>query len=205
MARRSDHTRSELRALALQTAREIVAQEGQDALTTRRLAGAIGYTAGSLYLVFRNLDDLVLQLNGETLDQLHAVALATAGRHEDPREGLLALAREYIRFAFQNESLWSLVFTRTRPKDIPDWYEIKVSQSFDTVEALLRRLAPRRSNTEVRAAARAIWSGVHGTCVLGLADRLGTRRYTATDELATLLVTSFLDGFISPVAKPLEI
>ena len=44
MARRSDHTRDELRRMALDAARAIVEEDGLRGLSTRRLAKAIGYT-----------------------------------------------------------------------------------------------------------------------------------------------------------------
>lgn len=38
--------------MALEAARRIVREEGLGALTARRVAGAIGYSPGTLYLVF---------------------------------------------------------------------------------------------------------------------------------------------------------
>ena len=72
MARRSDHTREELRRMALDAARAIIESDGLRALSTRRLAKAIGYTPGTLYQLFEDLDDLIIEVNVETLDALHA-------------------------------------------------------------------------------------------------------------------------------------
>lgn len=44
MARRSDHSKEELKNLITQTAREIVQKDGFTALTARNLAQTIGYT-----------------------------------------------------------------------------------------------------------------------------------------------------------------
>lgn len=71
MARRSDHSRDELREMALTAAEQIVLENGYESLSARKVASAIGYTVGTLYLVFENLDDLVLQVNARTLDRLH--------------------------------------------------------------------------------------------------------------------------------------
>ena len=59
MARRSDHSREELREMALAATEEIIDQQGLAGLTARKVAAGIGYTVGTLYLVFRNLDDLI--------------------------------------------------------------------------------------------------------------------------------------------------
>ena len=71
MARRNDHSREELYQLALGAARDIAEAEGLRGLTARRIAAEIGYSVGTLYNVFVNLDDLIIHLNGSTLDQLY--------------------------------------------------------------------------------------------------------------------------------------
>jgi AcrR family transcriptional regulator len=81
MARRSDHTRDELHRLALDAARRITEREGLRGLRARQIARDIGYTIGTLYNLFEDLDDLILHLNGETLDALFATcSRAPAGK-----------------------------------------------------------------------------------------------------------------------------
>ncbi|MEZ5601737.1 MAG: helix-turn-helix domain-containing protein, partial [Candidatus Competibacteraceae bacterium] len=63
MGRRNEHTREELRQIALEAAEELVAAQGLSGLSTRKVAARIGYTVGSLYMIFRNLDDLIAQMN----------------------------------------------------------------------------------------------------------------------------------------------
>ena len=72
MARRSDHSREQLRRLALDSARQITAEEGLRGLKARRVAREIGYTIGTIYNVFEDLDDLIVQMNAETLGALYA-------------------------------------------------------------------------------------------------------------------------------------
>ena len=57
MARRSDHSREELYELALEKAGEIAEKEGLRGLTARGVAREIGYTIGTLYNIFEDLDD----------------------------------------------------------------------------------------------------------------------------------------------------
>ena len=156
--------------MALAAAKRIVAKQGYGALSTRKVAADIGYAVGSLYLVFKNLDDLILHVNGSTLDDLHNALEATAVRCRDPETCLLALAREYIQFAFTNRALWSLVFEHPAPQRRPTWYQDKVARMFEMVEGRLRGIAPERAPKDLKLAAHALWSGVHGVSVLGLAD-----------------------------------
>lgn len=201
MARRSEHTRPELHDLALKAAARIVAREGIAALTARRLATAIGYTVGSLYLIFRNLDDLVLQLNAQTLDDLHAQARAVGDKNSEPRERLLALAGAYVHFADEHRNLWRLVFEHRQPAKLPAWYPERVARIFALVEGALTELAPARRPAEVRQAARAVWGGVHGICVLAMTGRFDDSSEPAVNGMASLLVSNFLDGYVA-AARP---
>lgn len=195
MARRSDHTRDELRELALVAAERILAKEGPAGLTTRAVATQMGYTVGSLYLVFQNLDDLVLQLNGRTLEEMSAAlqaGLADCGRDEDC---LLALAQTYIRFAFAHEARWRLIFEHPMAGPAPEWFSALAARAFALAEERLLRLAPHRNRDAAHQAALALWSGVHGVCVLGLTRRLDTTGVDSVQALAASLITNYLAGY----------
>ena len=98
MARRSDHSREELHALALTAARRIVEAEGLRGLGARRVAREIGYTIGTIYNIFEDFDDLIDQMNSQTLDQLHQVCGRLEGEDE-PATRLRRLADRYVGFS----------------------------------------------------------------------------------------------------------
>jgi len=106
MARRSDHTSDELTALILAAARRIVCDDGIDALTARKIANAAGYTVGTIYQHFGNMDDLVHRMNGETLRLLYEECsrIPQAGT---PRDRLFDLAKAFMRFGEENKILTS--------------------------------------------------------------------------------------------------
>jgi len=198
MGRRSKqegHSPDEIREMALAAAKRIVAKQGYGALSTRKVAAAIGYAVGSLYLVVRNLDDLIMQVNGSTLDDLYQGLQAASARDKNPETSLLRLANEYIEFAFTNRSLWSLVFEHPTTQRSPAWFQEKVTRMFALVEVRLKDIAPKRPTHEQRLAAHALWSGVHGVTVLGLADRLDEAGVVAAQKIAASLVTHYLIGF----------
>ena len=68
MPRRKDHTRKELTALAIEGGRKIVIEKGPGALTARSVAKEIGYTAGTLYNLFANIDELTAAINIGSMD-----------------------------------------------------------------------------------------------------------------------------------------
>lgn len=194
MGRRSDHTRDELHDLALSEAQAIVVSQGLSGLSARKVAAGIGYTVGSLYLVFKNLDDLVLQLNERTVDELFHRAQQAVSGASGPRAAVFALGDVYIEFALNQRNRWLAVF-EYRAGQVRPQLQDKVHQLFVLVEEQLRRLAPGRSDAEVRMAAQALWSGVHGVCILALSDKLNTVSSFPVKEVTRNLLTMYLRSF----------
>ena len=197
MARRSDHSREELRELALSAAEHIVVEQGYDGLSARKVAAAIGYTVGTLYLVFENIDDLILHINARTLDRLHAQMKRLAAGSADSRDYLVQLGQVYIRFADEDPHRWAMVFEHRLPEDrtLPAWYQEKVTRMFALVEEGLKPLAGAHSQQEITEAARAIWGGVHGICILALSDTLGVAGVDSVQRLTESLIGNYLKGF----------
>jgi AcrR family transcriptional regulator len=197
MARRSDHSREEIREMALQAAEEIVVDKGFEGLSARKVAASIGYTVGTLYLVFENIDDLILKVNARTLDRLYARLAETRAGARDGRDWLLQLGEVYIRFADEDPHRWSMIFEHrlSEGRDLPDWYQEKIERMFATVEEALTPLAGGRPRKEIAQAARVIWGGVHGICILALGDRLGVAGVDSVQDLTESLISNYLTGF----------
>ena len=197
MARRNDHSREEIRQMALAAAEAIVAAEGYKGLSTRKVATAIGYAAGTLYLVFESQEDLVLQLNGRTLDALHEWLRARRVDRGEALDSLLALAGAYIDFAETETARWNLLFeyVAVEGNDLPDWYQAKLGRVFGLVEAALKPLADHHDEQEIRRAARVLWASVHGICTLKIRHRMDLAGGQSADEMARMLIGNFLRGF----------
>lgn len=197
MARRSDHSRDEIRQMALAAAEKIVAVDGYKGLSARKVAAAIDYTVGTLYLVFENLDDLVLQLNGRTLDVLYEWLLACRNQVASPREALLALADTYIAFAEAQTPRWNMLFEYVAEKgnSLPVWYLEKLNRVFGLAEAALKPLDDRRSEQETQQAARVLWASVHGICTLKIRQRMDLAGGQSAEAMAHMLIDNFLKGF----------
>jgi len=198
MARRSDHSREELREMALSAAEQIVLEQGYEGLSARKVAAAIGYTVGTLYLVFDNIDDLILNVNARTLDRLHAQMEALQASSADSRDYLERLGEVYIRFADEDPHRWALVFEHRLAdgRTVPAWYQEKITRMFAMVEDGLAPLTPQRPREEITQAARAIWGGVHGICILALSNSLGVAGVDSVQKLTRSLISNYLKGFI---------
>jgi AcrR family transcriptional regulator len=197
MARRNDHTREQLHQMALDAARFIIEAQGLAALSARKVARRMGYTVGTLYLLFHDLDDLILQVNARTLDELNALLRQAARESEGPEQGLRAAAHAYMGFANQHTRRWSALYEHgiEADVDLPDYYTGQIAGMYQLVEDRLRPLAPQRPARDVATAARALWGALQGICMLALGDKLDIRHIESMSDVIDNLVGNFLAGF----------
>ncbi len=195
MGRRSDHSRDELYGMALAAAREIAETEGLRGLTVRRIAGKMGYAPGTLYNLFENLDDLILRLNGETLDTLYE-NLAKIPLDGDPEAAARALAEGYIAFTRVHPKLWNLLFEHYLPegKVLPEWHHEKIMRLLGLVEKTLGPLFPPGQEAERHHSARVLWSSLHGICSLESSDKLVETE--SVESLTESLISNYLAGLL---------
>ena len=193
MARRSEHTLEQIRDMVLEAAENIVIEEGFNALTVRKIAMEIGYTVGSIYMVFQNMDDLIMHVKGRTLDEL-ADELSEPHTFDSIEEHIQALADIYLEFAYKNLNRWRMIFEAIDDAPVPDWYLLKVKDMFSIVEKLIRQLWPDQSKEQANLMTQALWSGVHGVCVLALNGSLGKVGADNARATVRLLVQSFICG-----------
>ena len=193
MARRSDHSREELYDLIIDAARELARAEGLRGITARRIAAGIGYSVGTLYNHFADLDDIVAHLNGTTLDALHR-AFADVPRDGKPEVTLGALARRYIAFVVDNTNLWSVVLEHRFPgaPETPEWLHAKVVRLLEVAERALAPLYAPGREAERLHSARVLWSGLYGICALGIGGKLDASE--SMTSVADTLIEHYLAG-----------
>lgn len=198
MGRRNEHTREELREIALRAAELLVAERGLAGLSTRKVVGRIGYTVGSLYMVFRNLDDLIAQMNERTLENLQARLMAAIADRPPPAVAIRALAQAYIAFALTETHRWLAIYQHRMPEGqpLPESFTDKVARMFELVQQQLALLCPHRSPEDIALAARALWSGVHGICILGFDQKLEMVGGRPIQEVTASLLDNYLTGFV---------
>jgi len=199
MGRRNDHSREEIRELAILAAVKLVTEHGFAGLTARKVATAIGYTVGSLYLVFKNLDELILHVNLRNLDALYQAVTQAGAPHPEPVPRLLAFGRAYLQFGLEHPDAWRMIFEHRMQHgaERPPWFESQVNRLFGLLEAPIQTLLPQAEQAAVVQAAHALWGGVHGICVLCLSDKLTVVKAASAQDLLENLMRHYLTGLQS--------
>lgn len=196
MGRRSIHTAEELRELILNATTELIESEGLTGLSAREIARRIGYSPGTLYNVFDNLDDLILTIEGRLLDRL-ASALQAVPAVDCPQQRLKDIAEAYLQFTHENPRLWNLLFEHhlNPGATMPEWYQDKLEILLAEVERELARLSADRLPEQVKRSARVLWAGVHGITSLSTTEKLSIVSPDAASPLVEDLITNYLAGF----------
>lgn len=195
MGRRSVHTPEELRQLILDASQSIIGRNGISALSAREIARMIGYSPGTLYNIFDNLDDVLMTLQimlmGRTVDYLNSIPMGP-----DPATNLQALADAYIDFALANRRMWNLFLAHSLPAQatLPTPYPEQVDGLVNIVTGALQPLTEGSSKARVDTLARVLWAGLHGIAAVAATEK-GVYLTPATAKAyAKELTATFIKG-----------
>jgi len=199
MARRSDHSREQIREMALLAAERLITEKGYKGLSARKVAAEIGYTVGTLYLIFKNQDEFILHINSRTLDELYLVMEKSIATQQYPYEGVLALCRSYYDYAATHTNRWLLIFEHALAdkEALPDWYALQIKRGFEMLETILQVHTGLGSQEAVSKAARVLWGSVHGISMLAVTEKLDVVGVESVHELIDSLVNNYMTGLMS--------
>ena len=174
---RRDEQKAELREKIFAAARELVLRKGFAELSIRKLADEIGYAPGTIYLYFKNRDEIVREICVRGFAELFE-RMKSAAEVVDPHARLAALLRAYADFAVNHPETYRLSFMedpkfteemfRSAPLEReggPGW------QAFSAVVKAVRDLKACRKLTRSEnenLLAEVLWAGVHGVVSLKL-------------------------------------
>ncbi|MCW2307145.1 TetR/AcrR family transcriptional regulator [Rhodobium gokarnense] len=191
--------REALKKRYVEEAARIIAAEGLSALTARRLAGNLGVAVGTTYNLFANLDEIVVAVNGRTLDGLAAAIAAEPLPAESVEAALIALSDRYLGFVRSNRNLWQALFETAAPGggEGPFPNQPRFEALFAVVEGVLGPLFPPGKEAARARSARVLWAGLHGISMLVLSQRLAPLGVATAEDLVKTLVCCHVAGLRS--------
>src|SRR5215469_18650450 len=107
---RQDQEKQELRQAILTAAGELFLEQGYERFSLRKVAERIGYSPTTIYLYFRDKDDLLFTVVDEGFTRFGQQLAAAATSTVDPWERVIALGRAYVAFGLQNPVYYQLMF-----------------------------------------------------------------------------------------------
>lgn len=118
--KRDRYHHGDLRAALIDTAMELIAQQGVQGFSLAEASRRLGVAVSAPYRHFADREELLLAVGVRAGELL--VAAVTAERGGDsPEERLVAVARGYVRFAAKHRRMFEAVFGTRTPVGEPEF------------------------------------------------------------------------------------
>ena len=192
LRRRDRATGAELRAALLAEARRVIQEDGVQALSTRRVAEAVGCTATSIYIYFESKDALLHAVIDEGVQALHERLTAARTGASAPQAALAAIARAYVEFGLEQPTLYEVMFM-LHPRHMQRYPAEAYRRARGNIELLAETLADAEGCSagpnQDFARASNLWALLHGHIALWIAGRVD----------AAIPRETFIDGALALV------
>jgi AcrR family transcriptional regulator len=175
ISERREREKEEMKELILKTANKLFAEHGFDKVSMRNIADAIEYSPTTIYLYFKDKNELFYALHLEGFRML-AYEFRPLLEVKDPMERMYQMGLRYIRFAIENPDYYQLMFLVKDPLCTTETDE--TWEAGHNAHAFLEQVVIEcqeqgyLQGITMRAAALMIWSFVHGLVSLQICDRM---------------------------------
>lgn len=174
---RKEREREEMRELILNAAQRLFLENGYEKTSIRGIADAIEYSPATIYLYYKDKNELLLALHIVAFQKLMQAFSAIAPTAH-PVERLVGLGEQYIKFALENPELYDLMFVMHAPLEALEFKDETWEDGvkcFEYLEQVIRDCINEghfKSHRDVEITALTIWSFMHGLITLHLKKRL---------------------------------
>ncbi|OLY92985.1 transcriptional regulator, TetR family [Cnuella takakiae] len=193
IAERKQRQKEEVRASILRAAWNLVEQEGWQALSIRKIADAIEYSAPVIYDHFQNKEGILLEFTRRGFQLLNTRIQEASAKPATPEERLAAIANAYAAFAFSHTEYYQLMYGLGMPscetvKQIPE-----LSLFTDLVMAPIKELIAGNpaSCSDAWLKLHTFWSMLHGLISINM---MGKEKGPGDHQEAVM--QDFLQSFI---------
>lgn len=175
-----------MRRLILDAAKSIFLEKGFHSTSLRNIAEKIEYSPGTIYLYFKDKDDIFHALHEEGFAKMLEM-MAPLQYVSDPMQRLIAMGRVYMSFAWNNKDLYDLMFIMEAPinseKDHAKWE--MGNRTLDQLRQILIACqnGGHFKGMEAEYLSFMIWSALHGMCALYCRNRCNAYEHAAEQDL----------------------
>lgn len=177
-----------LKALILKGAKKLFVEKGIEQTTIRNIAEEINYSVGTVYVYFKDKNDILHDLHTIGFQELRGYfeELLTI---ENPKERLKKMGFTYIKFALENSEMYDLMFNLKAPIEFlessedEDWDE--GCAAFDLVKKTIEECLDKGhfKGHNLEPLSFMIWSLVHGMSSLEIHQRIKNVNFTNPENI----------------------
>lgn len=201
VSERKEREKMEMKELIKAAALKLFLEDGVAKTSIRNIADEIEYSPGTIYLYYKDKDELLYEVQSNAFGKLLKVFEENA-TSDDPVERLLQLSRTYIIFGLNNPELYDLMFIIRAPTNVDE--KIHKANGGNCLDFLTDCLAAgvaagRLVVTDVQTATLQMWAMVHGLVSLNLRCRL--KVMDASEEEIPQILLATMESYIRSVTK----
>jgi len=171
---RKERDKQGMRKLILDTAMELFLEEGFGTVSLRRIAEKIEYSPATIYLYFKDKDEILYALHTEGFEELYRRQQEVT-EIRDPWKRFVKHGEVYIRFGLENPEYYNLMFIMRAParkfSDGDEWSVGRRSYDFFREEVGRAISAGILPAGDADVATFGLWSAAHGIVALILRQR----------------------------------
>lgn len=187
-----------LREEILEVSKEILIKDGFSKMSMRRIAKRANVSATSIYLHFKNKDDLLVTLIEESIAKLKSALMEVLEPSGDLINQLEIITRRYVDYALMHPQEYEIIYM-VRPEEMPKYPKEKFRDVRSAYELIAEVISEgnRKESIEVEdslISAYTLWAQIHGVVSVILNKRLDTR--IPQDQFIDHAIEQIIKGFI---------
>jgi AcrR family transcriptional regulator len=173
---RKEREKVEMKRLILDAARRLFLEQGFEKTSIRNIAEEIEYSAGTIYLYFKDKNEILFALHVEAFSALMQAMQEGISNVNEPFERLASLGKHYLKYAFENPELYDLMFVMTAPMETLECREeiwCDGERAFDVLKLVVAECQKVGyfEGEDIETISVMVWSLVHGLATLHLRRR----------------------------------
>ena len=150
----------------LDAARTVLIKKGIAGTSMNQIARAAELSVGTLYLYFKNREELFAALQEEGLDLLHEMIRKAEDENREPREKLQGMAWAYLEFSEKHSRYYDIMnYFLTSPETaFPSHLKSNIDEHGDRILSLVEKalLECGVDNLKAKRCALVFWSSLQG-------------------------------------------
>lgn len=174
ISERKEREKGEMKKMITTAAMKMFLEDGYAKTSIRNIADSIEYSPGTIYLYYKDKDELLYEVQAQAfLQLLHA--FQTKAISKDPITRLEQLGKAYVSFALDNPELYDLMFIIRAPMNVDE--ALHKDNGMATFNCLADCLGECMKNgllifKDPMQAGLQVWAMMHGLVSLNLRCRL---------------------------------
>lgn len=172
---RRERDKAEMRARIMDAATQLFVEQGVPNVSIRKIADRIEYSPATIYLYFRDKEQLLAAVCSETFSKLRTGLAEIMREAKDPVAALRRGLRCYIDFGIEHPHHYMLTFNTPheqyhQAEGTPEFCQANETglETFDVLRTSLKlcRDSGALDFEDLEAASQSVWTFIHGTTSL---------------------------------------